>query len=426
MRKILKIAWREFLDTVQTKIFLLSLLMVPLIIGIMWYVSRNIGREKKGAPARKVAVTNLAEGLSDEIRSAFEKYNASGNRRRVEMTEAASDEGDLAAVAKKQKELVREGKLDLYVVLEKDVVAGRGKMLLYTRGARLEDMEMLSTVENLVNQAVRNLRYRQRNLPPELIQEVQRPVATEQVSVDVSSGKERRDKPGLPDLFASSIIPFAFRFMMFMGIFGQSQHMLTSIIEEKNSRIIEVLLSAVSPFQLLAGKVLALGGIGLTVMGIWTAAAVVAARWRGVAFDASPWMIAYFIVYYVMGFLLVTCILAAIGSICNTLKEAQSLVMPVSLLLVVPMVSWFSIAQNPQGLYARVLSFIPPLTPMVMILRLSSSRSISILEVLASMVVLGASVPVAIWAGAKIFRTGILLYGKKPQLREVVRWLRRK
>jgi ABC-2 type transport system permease protein len=421
MRRILRIAWREFLDTVQTKIFLLSLLMVPLIIGIGWYVSRNIVREKKGAPARKVAVTNLAEGLSDEIRLAFEKHNASGNRRRVEMTEAASDEGDLAAVAKKQKELVRQGKLDLYVVLEKDIATGRGKMLLYARSARLDDMETLSTVENLVEQAVTNLRCRLRNLSPELLQELRRRVPVERVLVEASSGKERRDKA---DFVASSLVPFFFMFMMFMGIFSHNQHMMTSIIEEKNSRIIEVLLSAVSPFQLLAGKVLALGGIGLTVMGIWTAAAVVAARWRGLALDVSPQMIAYFIVYYVMGFLLVTCILAAIGSICNTLKEAQSLLMPVSLLFVVPMVSWFSIAQDPQGLYARVLSFIPPLTPMVMILRLSSSRSISVLEVLASMLVLGASVPAAIWAGAKIFRTGILLYGKKPQVREVVRWLR--
>jgi ABC-2 type transport system permease protein len=423
MRKILKVASREFLDTVQTKTFLVGLLMVPLIFGIIWFISKDIGRPKKAGAAQKVVVTNLAEGLSGEIQSVFDNYKTSGGKRPLEITEARAGGADFQAISAQYKELLRKGKLDLYVVLEKDVVEGQGKMLLYTRGARLDDMEALSTVENLINQAVTNLRCRQRNISPDLLKEIRRRVPTEQVALEVSGGKERR---GIPDILAASMVPFFFVFMMFMGVVGHNQHLLTSILEEKNSRIIEVLLSAISPFQLLAGKVLGMGAVGLTVMGLWTGTAIAAAAWRGVPLEVSPRMVVCFISYYVMGFLLISCIFAGIGSVCNTLKEAQSLVMPISVLLMLPVVSWFPIYQNPEWLYARVLSFIPPTAPMAMMIRLSSGRSISTLEILASMAVLAASLPAAVWAGAKIFRTGILMYGKKPRLGELVRWLRQK
>ncbi|KKL21845.1 hypothetical protein LCGC14_2441350, partial [marine sediment metagenome] len=112
------------------------------------------------------------------------------------------------------------------------------------------------------------------------------------------------------------------------------------------------------------------------------------------------------------------------GSLCNTIKEAQGLMMPLSLLLVVPMVACFNLAQPPEGTVARVLSFIPPLTPMVMILRISASSDLGIVEILASVVVLGASVLATVWGSAKIFRTGILMYGKRPKLGEILRWIR--
>ena len=422
MRKVLKIAWRDFLDTVQTKTFLLSFLMVPLIIGIIWFFAKNEEKAKKSAPARKVVITNLAEGLSPEIQPVFKKYGESDKGNKIDMKEVDANEGDFQAVSEQQKDLVRKGKLDLYVVLEKNIVSGRGKMFFYTRKIQVADMAMLDTVENLINQATVNLRCRQKNVPFELLQEIRRHVSTEQVSLDEISGKERREKV---DFLSASLVPFFFMFLMFMGVFSQNQYILTSIIEEKNSRIIEVLLSAVNPVQLLAGKILALGGIGLTVMAIWTTSAIVASQWRGLALDISPQMVVFFILYYVFGFILITCIFASIGAICNTLKEAQGLLMPITFLLILPMVSWFTIAQNPEGLYARIMSFIPPVTPMVMVLRLSSTRSIPLAEVLATLVVLGACVPATIWAGAKIFRTGILLYGKRPQLREVLRWLRR-
>jgi ABC-2 type transport system permease protein len=98
--------------------------------------------------------------------------------------------------------------------------------------------------------------------------------------------------------------------------------------------------------------------------------------------------------------------------------------MPISIIFILPMVAWFNLAQHPDGLLARVLSFLPPLTPIVMTLRLAVSQDISLLEVLASIILLALFVPIVMWLAAKVFRTGILMYGKRPGPREVLRWLK--
>jgi len=200
--------------------------------------------------------------------------------------------------------------------------------------------------------------------------------------------------------------------------------LLNGIIEEKNSRIIEVLLSALSPFELMAGKILGLGAVSLTVIGLWAGGAYLAARWQGLPIEVTAGLGVTFAIYYVLGFLLFSSILVAAGSVCNSLKETQSLMMPFMLVSIVPMLAWFRLVQDPHGTLARTLSFVPPMTPMVMILRLASTPDIGIGEVLLTITLLGASVLGAIWIAAKVFRTGILMYGKRPGFNEVVRWLR--
>jgi len=200
--------------------------------------------------------------------------------------------------------------------------------------------------------------------------------------------------------------------------------MISSVIEEKTSRVIEVLLSALSPFQLMAGKILGLGGIGLTVVSLWAGAAYLTARWQGLSIDITAELALYFAIYYILGFLLFSSVLAAVGSICNTIKETQCLMMPIMMVFIIPLLAWMKIVQSPDGTLARVFSFLPPLTPMVMILRLSAGSDIWIVEIFASIVLLVAAVLAAMWIAAKVFRTGVLMYGKRPGLWEVCRWLR--
>ena len=214
--------------------------------------------------------------------------------------------------------------------------------------------------------------------------------------------------------------------LMFVGIMVLSQYLLTNLIEEKSSRVVEVLLSAVSPFELMAGKIVGLTAAGLTGIGACIAVIAAVAKAQGFIGSVNPWVFGLFLVYYVLGILLVSSMYAAVGSACNTLREAQGLMLPMALLFVVPLAGWMQIARNPGGLFATLLSFFPPLTPMVMILRLAVTRDVPLWQTALSLGLLAAAVPATMWAASKIFRTGVLMYGKPPKLRELVKWLRYK
>jgi len=426
MRKILKIAQREYLDVVKTKTFILSILMTPAIIGIVIFISGRTQRSVTGPrPPRKVVVADLTNQLTDEVKDSFEQYNKSNPQRQILLQEILTDIGSDELV----KQKVRDGQLNAYFVLDKDSVEGTGKIQSFTRSTKISDLDLISNVENLLNIAIFNRRCKLKDVSQELldqISELRRQVSNEIIDIG-SASEQKRIKKG--EQIAKTMMSFFFMFMMFMGIFGMGQHMLTSVIEEKNSRVIEVLLSAVSPFELMAGKILGLAGISLTVMSLWSVTAIGtayygAAHWWNVTLELPTGILPYFVIYFILGFLLFSSILAGIGSICNTIKEAQSLMMPISFIFILPMIAWFNLAQHPDGPLARVLSFLPPLTPIVMTLRLAVSQDISLLEVFASIIMLAVFVPVVMWLAAKVFRTGILMYGKRPGLREIVRWLK--
>lgn len=422
MRKILKVAQREYIETVKTKTFLVGILMTPfLIVAIIFFTSRISSNVEGPRPPKKVTIDDFSGELSTQIKELFDEYNSANPNRQILLQEVQNGE-NLEAIANREKNKVRQGRLDAYVVLEKDVLEGSGKIRLYTGDTRASDFDVLMIIENLINRAVVNLRCRLRDLSPQLLAEIRRRVPAQRIEVGSAADKEHIQKQS--DIITNMMVPFFFMFMIFMGVFGMGQHMVSSVIEEKSSRVIEVLLSALNPFQLMTGKIVGLAGIGITVMILWGMSAYLVSLWRGISLGISAMILLYFLIYYLLGFLLFSSILAAIGSICNTIKESQSLMMPISFLCVLPMVSWFHLAQNPESTYARVLSFVPPLTPMVMILRICASPDLAPIEILASIALLAASVPAVMWVGAKVFRTGILMYGKRPRLREVIRWMK--
>jgi ABC-2 type transport system permease protein len=419
MSRILTVAQREFIETVKNKIFILNLILVPVMVVGGMVISTHFARKtvEGPRPAKRIAVRDLSNELSAEFDRVFQQYNKTHPQRQIILTQVGATESDSDSRTLEMKDRVRQGKLDAYVILAKDSINSDGKSYCYIKTRNVTDLDLFATVERLINDAVVNLRFRQYNLSQELYAKVRRWVPLEQV--DVSAKAEEKREP-----LAMLMVPFFFLFLMFLGIIGINQQIMTSVIEEKNSRVMEVILSAVSPFQLMTGKIVGLAAAGLVLVFCWGIAAYGAAAYRGITGIVNIGNLAYFIVYYILGFLLIASVFAAIGSTCNTIKEAQSLMMPVMLIFILPMVTWFYIAQHPEAPMSVVMSYIPPITPMVMILRISAYPELSRIEIAASLVLLAASVPAVMWAAAKVFRTGILMYGKPPSVRELLRWLR--
>jgi ABC-2 type transport system permease protein len=419
MRKIYKVAEREFIETVKTRTFLLGLVLIPaLIVALILFGERFAPRKDRPRTPVRVGVTSSSNELSEKIETAFREYNESHLQSLIILTLLDAGEG---SAEERGKEELRQGRLDVYTMLEGDLEGKTGAIRFYTYKPNPSHVDALWTVESLLRDAVINRRYEVRGIDRAILDEVQK-VPLRRVELGAEQGQEQEQSEG--QRVARMMVPFAFMYLIFIGIVGMGQHMISSIIEEKNSRIIEVLLSALSPFELMAGKIVGLAAVGLSVMAVWGAGAYAAARWQGMQVDVSADLLAYSLIYYILGFVLFGAILAGIGSICNTIKETQSLMMPIMLVFVIPMVAWPRLAQEPNGALARVLSYVPPATPMVMVLRLSSGPEIWVGEVVASILVLFAGVLVTIWAAAKVFRTGILLYGKRPGPREILRWLR--
>jgi len=421
MRRILKVAQREYIETAKTKTFIIGILMTPVIIGAIIFFTSRISGDKAGPrPPIRVAVTDLSKTLAEDIKTSFDDYNKRNPNRQF-LLQRLDVQQDANAVEAQGKAKLRNGQLDVYIVLDEDILEGPGKIHFYTHKPKPANLDAFWTIENLFKKAVEDRRYEIEQLDQKLLARL-RNVPIERLEIGAADGQEQVQSQA--HRIAGMMVPFFFMYLIFMGMVGTGQHMLSSIIEEKNSRIIEVLLSALSPFQLMAGKILGLAGIGLTVMALWSAAAYAAARWQGLNVDVTPKMMVYFVIYYILGYLLFSAILTGIGSVCNTIKETQSLMMPVMLIFIIPMIAWFKLVQSPDGTLARVLSFVPPVTPMVMVLRLAAGSNVWFVEIAASILLLAVAVLLVIWAAAKIFRTGILMYGKRPGPLEILRWLR--
>ncbi len=417
VNKILKVAQRDYIETIKTRTFLISIMLTPVLVAAIIFISIRLQKESFSGPRppRNLAVMNLSNEIAADLDSLFAQYNESHPQRKIILKHYSVEDQDFDGQTKQLKEDVREGKFDAYLLIEKGVLENRGKASFYTRN--VTDFEFSSTVWHLVNDTVFNTRYRIHNLSPKLIAELHRRVPMDEVDLSAKSEKRR-------DRFAMSMMPFFFLMFMFFGIFTTNQGFLMSLIEEKSSRVIEVLLSAVTPFQLMAGKILGQSAVGLTLICVYGFAAYVTATYRGMNDVLSVEIAIYFIIYFVLGFVLISSVFAAIGSACNTVKEAQSLMGPIMIFVIIPMVAWFYITQHPEGTLAIVLSFIPTMTPMVMILRIAARPDLSPFQIFASIALLAVSVPVVIWISAKIFRTGILMYGKPPTMRELLHWLR--
>lgn len=421
MRKILKIAQREYIETVKTKTFLISLLFAPVItVGIIFFTSMISKSESGPRPAVKVALTDLSAQLSGEIETALDKHNESKPKRQIllELLEAGSD---VNLSEQRGKTELRSGSIDAYVVIEPNIIEGAGKVYFYTYKSKPTNLDAHWTVQGIIDNVVVEQRCRVQNISPQLLAEI-RNVPVERVELGAGADEQRLQSE--VQTVMKMMVPFFFMFLIYMGIVGIGQQMLSSVIEEKNSRIIEVLLSAASPFELMAGKIFGLGGVGLTVVGLWTAAGYGSAMWRGLDIEITGALLFYFLVFYVLGFLLFSSMLAAIGSVCNTLKETQALMMPIVLIFVLPLISWYKLVQSPDGVFARVLSLVPPVSPLVMILRISASSNVPTIEIVASIALLAAALLFSMWLAGRIFQTGILMYGKRPSIREIFRWLR--
>jgi ABC-2 type transport system permease protein len=221
------------------------------------------------------------------------------------------------------------------------------------------------------------------------------------------------------DLFG----PFGMFLLMTMAIFFSSGYLLQGIAEEKQNRVIEVLLSSVKPTHLLAGKILGLGAAGLLQVALYIVLIFMPAMSLFVFMKINMGKLLLSVVYFILGYLLFACLLAATGVIGNTVQESSQLSAIWTMTSMIPMFLLAPLSTEPNGILARALSFFPITAPVTMMLRISAA-DVPALDVAISVIVLIVSIYLAVNGAAKVFRASSLMYGKRPSLPEIIRWLR--
>ncbi|HID87224.1 MAG TPA: ABC transporter permease [Anaerolineae bacterium] len=259
-----------------------------------------------------------------------------------------------------------------------------------------------------------------------LRQRAARPLQVEAVTIS-SSGETHGGGP-LSIVF-TFVVPYFLAVLLIMTIFVSSGYLLQSVVEEKTSRVIEIVLSSVTAWELLAGKVIGLGALGLTQVFIWLLSAwglsggAVTLLGMAVPLLARPEVLVLSLVYYLLGFLVYAVLMGAVGALGTTMRESQQLAGIFSMAVAIPMMMSGLLFSNPNATLVRALSWFPLTAPTMMMMRLPLAE-VPVVDVVGSILALIVSIPALLWAGAKVFRMGLLMYGKRPTLAQIISALR--
>jgi ABC-2 type transport system permease protein len=297
--------------------------------------------------------------------------------------------------------------------------------------SNLADENLRDEVQRAIDAEVRRREYVTRGMDLALIGQVE---GTRVPFVSLNPKKEEgMEKVGGEDVLRQWA-PVAFVYLLWIAIFSIMQMLLNNVIEEKSNRIIEVLLSSVTPGELMMGKLAGIAGVGLTMVGAWVLSLVGILAWKAGAQSEvavqlynvvrTSNLLPAFVIYFFFGYLLYAALILALGSVCNTLKEAQNYMGMITMIMTVPLLTMMFIPKDPNGTLATALSWVPLYTPFIMMNRAAADPPL--FDLVGTMVLLIVTTLCALWMAGKVFRIGVLRTGQPPKWVELLRWIRRK
>lgn len=391
MKKWGIIAKHEYVYNVRRKEFLFVTFVVPLFIMV-------IG----GLP---VILMGMSAGPG-EYNIGF--VDRTGSFEPVNFTEY-DDEG----LAKND---LFSGKINLFFVIPENYTA-TGKIEIFSKGRKLAGSR---TIENKIR--IFLLDNMLRGEESEILERVKDPIDGEFFILDE---KGEVSKEGI----AAILVPIAFAMLFMMAIFTSSNFLLQGVVEEKENRVMEILLSSVSHRDLLTGKVLGLGAVGLTQVLIWKIIAISLLFLNpvlpAIIFDkinVSLWILALASVYFIAGYFVFASIMAGVGAVASTAREGQQMAGLFTITGAIPLIISEFIITNSNNVAVKILSFFPLTSPVTMILRLSLGE-VPVYEIVGSILVLGISIYIIIGMSVRIFRATLLMYGKRPSIKDVVKYV---
>ena len=438
MKKMWTVIRQEYINRVRNRGFLIGTILFPLLMAALMFVPAALMTVDVETAARYPVVDStgvLYEGfvsaLADTTDSGamlyeFEDFLGTSQRRQARYEKYAAENPGAGPVPFLSGQVESE-EIGGFFVIPKDYIEGKSAASFYARNVAddVRNRRFRQVLEN----AARSIRIADSGLSGEQISEILRP--TRFSTFRVGDGGEASEDSG-QTFFLAYI--FAFIFYILLVISGITA--MRSTLEEKTARTAELMISSVRPIHLMGGKILGITGMSLTQIGIWfLSGAFILRQGRSLpgqissvaemidSASPSPGVLAVFFVFFVLGFLFYSGLFVSIGAMVNSETEAQSLQTPATMPIIVAFMMMFLGIRSPDGTLTTILSMIPFFSPILMTVRACVIMP-PLWQILASAGILLAGAWASIWVAARIFRVGLLMYGKKPSLPELIRWIR--
>jgi ABC-2 type transport system permease protein len=430
MQRVPTIAETEFLALVRTKAFIIGILLVPVLM-VVFITFMNYAEDHVDTTDRHIAVMDGTSVLYDHLARAAADHNTKAGLgdakaaphfllRKVDL--AGRSKEDVTVDLSSQ---VKDKSLFAFVDLPPDLIDAGEKATYGFYAQTTSARPVTDFVEEAVNEAVAERRFAAAGIDQGLVRRL-----TAQATLTRFGLVERTESgDAVParevDDLSRIAVPMFVLVLMFMAVMTGAMHLLNAIIEEKMSKISEVLLGSVTPFQLLAGKLLGVVAVSILLTVVYLVGGIYSLISFGRADLIDPAIIGWFFVFMIAAALMFGAVFLAIGSACSDLKDSQSMVQPAMMLIILAYLASFVVMRAPESSLSVGLSFFPTITPFAMMLRLVMPPGPPIWQVVASVALLLATTALVVWAAGRIFRVGLLMQGKPPNLPELLKWIRK-
>lgn len=413
------IARRELLERVRTKWFVIVTLLGPIAMVALIVVPAVLAA-KSGKDGVRIAIVDDAAPdatVAEHLQREMQTFGWT-----AEVVAADTAEAELL------RRIERDQLDGFLIVPDAASEVGPIPVRVVYHGDNATNQAIGYLLQRFVTTAVLTARFERRGLPPDEIKAL--------ITQPIVEPRHTTGQVTSASGTAVFIVGYAVMFILYMAIVLYAVNVMRSVVLEKTNRVVEIMVAAAKPRALMLGKILGVGAAGLLQISVWAAMALITLRYRGAilgvfGIEAGAWSvpplgidaIAVILTYFLLGYFFYASLYAAIGAMVSSEQEAQQAQTPVIMLLVLPMVCMQLVANDPRGTAAEVLTQVPFSAPILMPLRYLLDGA-SGASVLVSLGILAASTWLAAWLAARIYRVGILLYGKRPSLRELSRWIR--
>lgn len=416
MRRLWAVVRREYLERARSKAFLVGTLAGPILLGGLMVAPSALMAKQRGQPLR-VAVLDASGRLQPEVEQALRERRVDGLPR-FDVRPAGA--GGLEERRARLRQQVLAGQLDGYLILPEDALE---RSQAEYHGRNVSAVMDLSLLDRVVEERLQARRLLDAGLAPERVQAAQKRLDLK--TVKLSEGGEREDRG------ASFLLSMVLLMALYTSVAMWGAALMNGVIEEKANRVVEVVVSSIPTSTLFAGKLLGVGAVGLTQLGVWALvtgglglAGSQAAALSGLRLpEVPPHLLLFFVLFFLLGFFLYGALYVSIGAAVNSHQEAQSLVFPVVLPLVVGVMFFPVVLGSPDSGLSVALSLVPFWTPLLMFLRMTVVTPPA-WQVALGLTLTLASIAALTWAAARIYRVGILMHGKRPTFPEILRWVR--